>query len=151
MHSIRIDNGQHLFVDGLKVCEHVTHREEQFLRVVMGHNGTASKDFILTAMYGGRDEPDIKIVDVFAAKIRRKMGPHRVAIETLWGKGYARNKDYEMVEADPSQAAVRVDAVLLNAVAYGCGEKPDDLVTRLLTAERERLWADDAAEVAEVA
>lgn len=151
MHVIRVDSGQHIFVDGLKVCDHITRREEQFLRVIMGHNGAATKEFILTAMYGGHDEPDIKIVDVFAAKVRRKMGLHRVAIETLWGKGYARHKDYEMADADPSQASVRVDATLLNAVSFGCGEKPDELVTRLLAAERERLWADDAAGVAEVA
>lgn len=151
MHTIRVDSGQHLFVDGLKVCDHITRREEQFLRVIMGHSGAATKDYILTAMYGGHDEPDIKIVDVFAAKIRRKMGAHRIAIQTLWGKGYCRHKEYEVADADPSQASVHVDSGLLNAVSFGCGEKPDELVTRLLTAERDRLWADDASDVEQVA
>jgi two-component system cell cycle response regulator CtrA len=42
-------------------------------------------------LYGGMDEPELKIIDVFICKLRRKMlmaadGPRY--IETVWGGGY---------------------------------------------------------------
>lgn len=50
----------------------------------------ASKEQILTAVYSayGRDEPEMKIVNVFICKIRKKLKPYGVNIETLWGRGY---------------------------------------------------------------
>jgi two-component system cell cycle response regulator CtrA len=35
-----------------------------------------------------QDEPDIKIVDVFVCKMRRKLKPYRIIIQTDWGRGY---------------------------------------------------------------
>ncbi|MFD1328272.1 helix-turn-helix domain-containing protein [Mycoplana ramosa] len=50
----------------------------------------ATKDSILLAMYSDRNDlpPEPKIVDVFVCKIRSKLKPFGVVIETVWGQGY---------------------------------------------------------------
>ena len=45
----------------------------------------------LNHLYGGMDEPELKIIDVFICKLRKKLaaathGKHH--IETVWGRGY---------------------------------------------------------------
>lgn len=52
----------------------------------------ASKEQIMSALYGlraGAEEVEPKIVDVFVCKIRKKLKPFGVNIETVWGRGYA--------------------------------------------------------------
>lgn len=51
---------------------------------------TVSKEQIFGQLYGGPDEPEIKIIDVFVCKVRTKLramgaGGH---IQTVWGRGY---------------------------------------------------------------
>ena len=50
----------------------------------------ATKEAIMAALYysQGRDEAEIKIVDVFVCKIRKKLRPFGVGIKTVWGLGY---------------------------------------------------------------
>ncbi len=50
----------------------------------------ASKETLMTALYYGRldDDPDIKIVDLFICKLRKKLKPFGIPIETVWGNGY---------------------------------------------------------------
>jgi two-component system cell cycle response regulator CtrA len=50
----------------------------------------ATKQAIMNALYFDRidKEPEIKIVDVFICKLRAKLSPHQLAIETVWGQGY---------------------------------------------------------------
>lgn len=53
--------------------------------------GLMTKEMIFNRLYGGRDEPEIKIVDVLICKIRRKIeaaADGRNYIETVWGRGY---------------------------------------------------------------
>jgi hypothetical protein len=52
---------------------------------------TVTKAMILRHLYGGVDEPELKIIDVFVCKLRKKLaqatgGNHY--IETVWGRGY---------------------------------------------------------------
>ena len=50
-----------------------------------------SKASFINHLYGGRDEPESKIVDVFVCKLRHKLekaGLKGAAIETVWGQGY---------------------------------------------------------------
>jgi len=50
------------------------------------HNGEAGNQ-----LYGGMDEPEIKIIDVFICKLRKKLAiasNGRNHIETVWGRGY---------------------------------------------------------------
>jgi two-component system cell cycle response regulator CtrA len=44
----------------------------------------------LNHLYGGRDEPELKIIDVFICKLRKKLHDVGVGhlIETMWGRGY---------------------------------------------------------------
>lgn len=50
----------------------------------------ATKQAIMSALYYERidTEPELKIVDVFVCKLRAKLKPWRIEIETLWGTGY---------------------------------------------------------------
>ena len=52
---------------------------------------TLTKEMFLNHLYGGMDEPELKIIDVFICKLRKKLqaatgGQHY--IETIWGRGY---------------------------------------------------------------
>lgn len=52
---------------------------------------TLSKEQLLDSIYGllpSGDEPEIKIIDVFVCKIRKKVDPLGFAIQTVWGRGY---------------------------------------------------------------
>jgi two-component system cell cycle response regulator CtrA len=42
-------------------------------------------------LYGGMDEPELKIIDVFICKLRKKLSEATGGdnyIETVWGRGY---------------------------------------------------------------
>jgi two-component system cell cycle response regulator CtrA len=75
-------------VDGVQV--HFTGKEYAMLELLSLRKGTTiSKEMFLNHLYGGRDEPEIKIIDVFICKIRKKLrefGGHE--LETVWGRGY---------------------------------------------------------------
>jgi two-component system, cell cycle response regulator CtrA len=49
-----------------------------------------SREALMCHMYGGRDEPELKILDVFTCKLRKKLAAHtnQQVIETVWGRGY---------------------------------------------------------------
>jgi two-component system cell cycle response regulator CtrA len=52
---------------------------------------TITKEVFLSHLYGGMDEPEIKIIDVFICKIRKKLAGAsngKDYIETVWGRGY---------------------------------------------------------------
>ena len=52
---------------------------------------TVSKEQFLNHLYGGMDEPEMKIIDVFLCKIRRKIQELSGGIDyiqTVWGRGY---------------------------------------------------------------
>jgi two-component system, cell cycle response regulator CtrA len=58
--------------------------------LVLRKNMVMSKDAILSALYGGMDEPESKIIDVFICKLRTKLAKAglRDVIGTVWGRGY---------------------------------------------------------------
>jgi two-component system cell cycle response regulator CtrA len=49
-----------------------------------------TKDAAMAALYRdrGADEPELKIVDVFVCKLRKKIAPFGLTIETRWGVGW---------------------------------------------------------------
>ena len=52
---------------------------------------TLTKEMFLNHLYGGRDEPEWKIIDVFICKLRKKLALASGGenyIETVWGRGY---------------------------------------------------------------
>ena len=77
-------------VDGSRV--HLTGKEYQMLELLSLRKGTTlTKEMFLNHLYGGIDEPELKIIDVFICKLRKKLahatgGQHY--IETVWGRGY---------------------------------------------------------------
>ena len=51
---------------------------------------TLTKEMFLNHLYGGMDEPELKIIDVFICKLRKKLASisGENYIETVWGRGY---------------------------------------------------------------
>jgi two-component system cell cycle response regulator CtrA len=59
---------------------------------------TLSKEMFLNNLYGGMDEPEIKIIDVFICKLRKKLAnasDGKDYIETVWGRGYVMRESSE--------------------------------------------------------
>jgi two-component system cell cycle response regulator CtrA len=80
--------------DHLPVLFRLTGSERRLLGVLM-QNERATKQTIMDGLYfvGVDDEPEIKIVDVFVCKIRKKLAPFDIHISTLWGSGYYLTPD----------------------------------------------------------
>jgi two-component system cell cycle response regulator CtrA len=77
---------------------HLTRKEYEMLELMMLRRGvTITKDMFLTALYSGMDEPELKIIDVFLCKIRRKLKDAGAdgMIRTVWGRGYYIANDVE--------------------------------------------------------
>ena len=77
-------------VDGAAV--HLTGKEYQMLELLSLRKGTTlTKEMFLNHLYGGMDEPELKIIDVFICKLRKKLAEATAGdnyIETVWGRGY---------------------------------------------------------------
>lgn len=76
--------------DGRRI--RITAHEGALLSELARHpDETRTKNQIMDALYGGNDEPDLKIIDVFVCKLRRKIvaatGGADV-VRTVWGRGY---------------------------------------------------------------
>jgi len=62
----------------------------ELLALRQGH--TITKEMFLNQLYGGIDEPEQKIIDVFICKLRKELAEAsggKNYIETVWGRGYA--------------------------------------------------------------
>ncbi len=77
-------------VNGSRV--HLTGKEYQMLELLSLRKGTTlTKEMFLNHLYGGMDEPELKIIDVFICKLRKKLREATDGhdyIETVWGRGY---------------------------------------------------------------
>ncbi|MEL6125581.1 MAG: response regulator transcription factor [Pseudomonadota bacterium] len=71
---------------------HLTGKEYQMLELLSLRKGTTlTKEMFLNHLYGGMDEPELKIIDVFICKLRKKLATATGGdsyIETVWGRGY---------------------------------------------------------------
>ncbi|AVO39186.1 response regulator transcription factor CtrA [Pukyongiella litopenaei] len=71
---------------------HLTGKEYQMLELLSLRKGTTlTKEMFLNHLYGGMDEPELKIIDVFICKLRKKLSAATGGenyIETVWGRGY---------------------------------------------------------------
>ena len=87
-------------VDGSRV--HLTGKEYQMLELLSLRKGTTlTKEMFLNHLYGGMDEPELKIIDVFICKLRKKLAnasSGKNYIETVWGRGYVLREPSEMDE-----------------------------------------------------
>lgn len=70
----------------------LTGKEYQILELLSLRKGTTlTKEMFLNHLYGGMDEPELKIIDVFICKLRKKLSEALAGenyIETVWGRGY---------------------------------------------------------------
>jgi len=71
---------------------HLTGKEYGILELLSLRKGTTlTKEMFLNHLYGGMDEPELKIIDVFVCKLRKKLSAATGGdnyIETVWGRGY---------------------------------------------------------------
>lgn len=120
--TVRLDQktadvgGQHIPLTG---------KEWRVLEVLaLRKDRPVTKDEFLNHLYGGMDEPELKIIDVFVCKLRKKLtaaGAGRV-IQTVWGRGYSLTED-----ADPPAPTVRkagrgeldIAHAILSCLAHG--------------------------------
>jgi two-component system, cell cycle response regulator CtrA len=93
----------------------VTPKEYGILELLSLRRGkTLTKDMFLDHLYGGMDEPERKIVDVFICKLRKKIakvaGEAEIGIHTVWGQGYTlRESMGGLAEAEAPFAFDRAD------------------------------------------
>ncbi|MFT7448786.1 MAG: two-component system cell cycle response regulator CtrA, partial [Glaciecola sp.] len=75
-----------------KKTVHLTGKEYQMFELLSLRKGTTlTKEMFLNHLYGGMDEPELKIIDVFICKLRKKLSVATGGenyIETVWGRGY---------------------------------------------------------------
>jgi two-component system cell cycle response regulator CtrA len=71
---------------------HLTGKEYGIIELLSLRKGsTLTKEMFLNHLYGGMDEPEVKIIDVFVCKLRKKIADIAGGdnyIETVWGRGY---------------------------------------------------------------
>jgi two-component system, cell cycle response regulator CtrA len=88
--DIAVDlEGKTVEVKGARI--HLTGKEYQMLELLSLRKGvTLTKEMFLNHLYGGMDEPELKIIDVFICKLRKKLkaATDHHHIETVWGRGY---------------------------------------------------------------
>jgi two-component system cell cycle response regulator CtrA len=99
--DLEIDlDGKSVSVAGQSV--HLTGKEYGILELLALRKGTTlTKEMFLNHLYGGMDEPELKIIDVFVCKLRKKLATASGGnnfIETVWGRGYVlRDQESEKV------------------------------------------------------
>ncbi len=80
----------------------MTPKEYRILELLSQRQGVVlSKEIFLNHLYGGRDEPETKIIDVFVCKLRKKLtaaSGGKNYIETVWGRGYMLRAPVDGIE-----------------------------------------------------
>ena len=100
--SVNLDS-KAVQVDGRHV--HLTGKEYGIVELLSLRKGTSiTKEMFLNHLYGGIDEPELKIIDVFICKLRKKLNAATGGenyIETIWGRGYLlRDPDERPMEME---------------------------------------------------
>jgi two-component system cell cycle response regulator CtrA len=89
---------------------HLTGKEYQMLELLSLRKGTTlTKEMFLNHLYGGMDEPELKIIDVFICKLRKKLteatgGDNH--IETVWGRGYVLRDPEPMAQHETEKLEI---------------------------------------------
>lgn len=84
---------------------HLTSKEYSIIELLSLRKGsTLTKEMFLNHLYGGVDEPELKIIDVFVCKLRKKLtiaAGGENYIDTVWGRGYVLKEfDGKLVDED---------------------------------------------------
>ncbi len=95
-------DSREVVVDGQTV--HLTGKEYAILELLVLRKGMVlTKEAFLNHLYGGMDEPEMKIIDVFICKLRKKLSLACSGdnyIETVWGRGYVLRDAEDMLIAE---------------------------------------------------
>ena len=90
---------------------HLTPSEYKVLELLsLRKNSVLTKEMCLNHLYNGLKEPEVKIIDVFICKLRKKLAAAAQGhnqIETVWGGGYMlrdTHGDRPVREAEPMAA-----------------------------------------------
>ncbi|MEN8197940.1 MAG: response regulator transcription factor, partial [Pseudomonadota bacterium] len=87
---------------------HLTGKEYGILELLSLRKGTTlTKEMFLNHLYGGIDEPELKIIDVFICKLRKKLTSAcdgENYIHTVWGRGYVLRDPTDTGMEEPAQA-----------------------------------------------
>lgn len=87
--AINLDT-RNVEVNGIQV--HLTNKEYAILELLAMRKGSVlTKEMFLNHLYSSMDQPEIKIIDVFVCKLRKKLADAFGGvnyIETVWGRGY---------------------------------------------------------------
>jgi two-component system cell cycle response regulator CtrA len=98
-------------VEGAPV--HLTGKKYQMLELLSLRKGTTlTKEMFLNHLYGGMDEPELKIIDVFICKLRKKLAAATGGdsnIETVWGRGYVL-RDPQITASSESDKRIAASA-----------------------------------------
>lgn len=104
--SLSLDLGaREVTVEGRPV--HLTGKEYAILELLTLRKGIVlTKEAFLNHLYGGMDEPEVKIIDVFICKLRKKLAQAGAEdlIGTVWGRGYV------LREPQPTRSVTRPTA-----------------------------------------
>ena len=88
---------------------HLTGKEYQMFELLSLRKGTTlTKEMFLNHLYGGMDEPELKIIDVFICKLRKKLSEATAGdnyIETVWGRGYVLRDPDPLEDPQPIAAS----------------------------------------------
>ena len=104
-------DSREVLADGEPV--HLTGKEYAILELLVLRRGMVlTKEAFLNHLYGGIDEPEMKIIDVFICKLRKKLSQAGAGnlIGTVWGRGYMMR--------DPNSHAALAAASLHDAAAF---------------------------------
>ena len=125
---------------------HLTRKEYQILELLSLRKGsTVTKSMFLNNLYGGIDEPEMKIIDVFICKLRKKLinaSNGTDYIETVWGRGWMLHEPSENwgpgnpSSYTPKSLDVRPSVVISNTTHWAppqrCGHM-DNFCSNLLS------------------
>ena len=86
---------------------HLTGKEYSILELLVLRKGMVlTKEAFLNHLYGGMDEPEMKIIDVFICKLRKKLAQAGAGdlIGTVWGRGYMMRDSGTAPEVAPVES-----------------------------------------------
>jgi hypothetical protein len=139
MHRVRIEKSGSLFVDDLPL-KSLARREAEMLEAVLRYRGVMATDVLMSAIYGDMDQdwPDSKVLHVFAAHIRRKLGDHAAALANVRGRGFQAGADY-ILDPPKTKVAIMVPTKVADRLAEVAAEADMDEEELLVELLRQGL------------
>ena len=124
-------------VDGNPV--HLTGKEYAILELLVMRRGMVlTKEIFLNHLYGGLDEPEMKIIDVFICKLRKKLANAGAPnlIGTVWGRGYImRAPEAAPERSSPAAAPTPAPARSLEDILLPGARAQDESGTQVVAAK----------------